>query len=48
MLHTPVIYKIEKGQLQKVDKKVKWIEVQNRAGTEKAGLLAGIRIEYRR
>lgn len=37
----PVIYKIEKGDsFKKVDKKGKWIEVQNRAGTEK-GWVAG-------
>lgn len=37
----PVIYKIEKDDsFKKVDKKGKWIEVQNRAGTEK-GWVAG-------
>ncbi|RQX45089.1 cell wall amidase [Staphylococcus capitis] len=37
----PVIYKIEKGDsFKKVDKQGKWIEVQNRAGTEK-GWVAG-------
>ena len=39
----PIIYKIEKGDsFKKVDKQGKWIEVQNRAGTEKAGLPVGI------
>lgn len=37
----PIIYKIEKGDsFKKVDKQGKWIEVQNRAGTEK-GWVAG-------
>lgn len=37
----PVIYKIEKGEsFKKIDRKGKWIEVQNHAGTEK-GWVAG-------
>ncbi len=37
----PVIYKIEKGKsFKKIDRKGKWIEVQNHAGTEK-GWVAG-------
>lgn len=37
----PVIYKIDKGEsLKKIDRKGKWIEVQNHAGTEK-GWVAG-------
>lgn len=37
----PVIYKIEKGKsFKKIDRKGKWIEVQNNAGTEK-GWVAG-------
>ena len=37
----PIIYKIEKGDsFKKVDKQGKWIEVQNRAGTQK-GWVAG-------
>lgn len=37
----PVIYKIEKGKsFKKIDRKGKWIEVQNHAGTEK-GRVAG-------
>lgn len=37
----PVIYKIEKGKsFKKIDRKGKWIEVQNDAGTEK-GWVAG-------
>ncbi|MCG2172387.1 N-acetylmuramoyl-L-alanine amidase [Staphylococcus epidermidis] len=37
----PVIYKIDKGEsFKKIDRKGKWIEVQNHAGTEK-GWVAG-------
>ena len=37
----PVIYKIDKGEIfKKIDRKGKWIEVQNHAGTEK-GWVAG-------
>ena len=38
----PVIYKIEKGDtFEKIDKSGKWIEVKNKAGDEKGGLLVG-------